>query len=255
MKKNAFTLVELLIVVAIIAVLVGAVMPYFESYVRDAKLNKAKFELDILKEALIKYETIEDKKFVGTDPIVLTGRYIQNVSFDPWGRGYVIDSDRGYVMSYGAEFNTAADDIIVDYKAPLTVQRASWVDGDNSLYISASDSIKLEFSRMLRPSSTNLVYSNSPSVAGDLLFSPEVKVGFLVATSTPASVSFLLIPLQAGCPSDVFVPGSSTVRIASGNDAIRDMSPNLFNPGGKPGRPANGTSGQPPGLEVTVKGN
>lgn len=254
MKKSGFTLIELLIVVAIVATLVGVAMPFFENYVKDTKLAKAKHELDIIKEALIKYETIEDRKFIGSDPTSLIGKYLQNAPIDPWGRAYLVNSDRGLVMTTGPDSANPSDDIVVDYKSPLTLQKAVWVDSDNSQYVSASDVIRIEFSRMLRPSTTNLRYSRNPADANaDLFFSSDVDVNLLVATFTPASTTFILIPVANGATPNTFYPGSSTVRIASSNDFLRDASPNLF--GGKAGRPANGTLGQYPGLDIVIQGN
>ena len=52
MKKPGFTLIELLIVVAIIATLVGVALPYFENYVKETRISKAKHELDIFKDGM-----------------------------------------------------------------------------------------------------------------------------------------------------------------------------------------------------------
>ena len=60
MKKRAFTLIELLIIITIIAILVGVALPYYQDYIKQAKLAKAEHELDIIKEALIKHDTMED---------------------------------------------------------------------------------------------------------------------------------------------------------------------------------------------------
>jgi prepilin-type N-terminal cleavage/methylation domain-containing protein len=79
MNRRAFSLIELLIVVAIIAVLVGVATPYYQDYVKDTKLTKAKAELDIIKNALVKYDTFEEKSFAGTDLRVLLGRYLQDL--------------------------------------------------------------------------------------------------------------------------------------------------------------------------------
>ena len=47
MKKRAFTLIELLIIIAIIAILVGVAIPYYQDYIKQAKLTKAEHELQI----------------------------------------------------------------------------------------------------------------------------------------------------------------------------------------------------------------
>jgi len=123
MKRTAFTLIELLIIVTIIAVLVAVAMPYYQNYVRDTKMAKAKHELDLVKEALIKFDTFEDRKFRGTDLNLLLGKYLQQLNADPWGRSYEVDPDKGQVKSLGPDHLDPKDDIIVDYKPPLALQK------------------------------------------------------------------------------------------------------------------------------------
>lgn len=247
MKKTGFTLLELLIVVAIIATLVGVAMPYFENYVKDTRMAKAKHELDLLREALIKFDTFEDKKFVGTDTSVLIGKYIQNIPFDPWGRAYEVDPSKGCVKSRGPDSTVTTDDIVVDYKPPLALVRATWIDGDNNQHISSSDSIRLEFTRPMTPSVGDLTLSNLPAGLGDLSFSSEVNLVNLVATQTPASTTELYIRINpVGLNLDsTFFPGSSTVRVASSNVLLIDVA----------GRKANGSTGQYGVVETTIQAN
>lgn len=240
-------MIELLIVVAIIAVLVGVALPYFQNYVRETRITKAKHELDIIKEALIKYNTFEDKKFAGTDLNVLQGNYLQQLTYDPWGRAYEVYPASGVVRSLGPDHLDPRDDIVVDYLPSLSLVKATWVDADHNRHITASDGLRLEFTRFLL-SNQSITYTNDPIAANasgpSLLFSPDVKVNLLAATSTPsvATVSELWIPITAN-DDTIFSPGSSTVRVASGNISLMDVS----------GRLANGTAGQFPGLEVIIK--
>jgi prepilin-type N-terminal cleavage/methylation domain-containing protein len=150
MNKRAFSLIELLIVVAIIAVLVGVAMPYYQDYVKETKLTKAKHELDILKEALIKYDTMEDRPFDRNDMRILLGRYLQDLPRDPWGRDYQLDYVSGKVYSYGPDYTKETDDIVTFYKPPLALQKAVWVDADKDRHISQNDFLRLEFSRILK---------------------------------------------------------------------------------------------------------
>jgi len=245
MNKRGFSLLELLIVVAIIAVLVGVATPYYQDYVKDAKKTKAKHELDVLKQALIKYDTFEDKSFQTTDLRVLLGKYLQDLPRDPWGRDYEVDYLKGQLISRGPDNQNPNDDIIVDYKPPLTLQRATWVDTDKNRHISGSDYLKLEFSRYLKGGEA-LTYSNaSPTAAGDdLQFSPEVVIANFLATSTPISSSTeILIQIATGSTDNTFFPGSSTVRVALTNNGLMDNSDVK----------ANGTSGEYPSLEVIIK--
>jgi len=245
MNKSAFTLVELLIVVAIIATLVGVAMPYYQNYVKETRIAKAKHELDIIKEALIKFNTFEDRKFTGTDLTVLLGKYMQNLSADPWGRTYEVDATKGQIKSLGPDHLDPRDDITVDFMPPLALQKATWIDSDNNQHITASDVIKLEFSKILKANEGPLTYGMNPNAAVDLVFSQEVQLGFLIATSTPSSSTEVLIPFSVGINDTAFYPGSSTIRVASANVHLQDDA----------ARKANGTGGEYPGLEVTIKSN
>lgn len=244
MNKRAFSLLELLIVVAIIAVLVGAALPYYQDYIKNTKRTKAKHELDIIKQALIKYDTFEDQTFNGTDLRVLLGRYMQDLPRDPWGRDYEVDYLKGQLISRGPDNTKTNDDIIVDYKAALTLQKATWVDSDKNRHINEGDFLKLDFSRYFK-SGLALTYTNaSPSVAGsDLQFSSEVVTTAMIATSTPASSTELLIEFNNTADDNSFFPGSSTVRVALTNEELMDNSDVK----------ANGTDGEYPSLEVIIK--
>lgn len=250
MNKRAFSLIELLIVVTIIAILIGVALPYYQDYVRQSRLTKAKHELDIIKEALIKHDTMAERPFQGTDLRVLLGHYLQDLPRDPWGRDYSVDWLKGQVKSNGPDNSVDRDDIIVDYKPPLTLQRATWVDIDNNRAISGKDLLRLEFSRNVIASNTTLVYTNSspPAAISDLWFSPDVDLSlFQTVASFPASSPEILLlfnnpGLASGSP---FFPGSSTVRIAPKNQAIMDYS----------ARKANGSDGEAPADPIVIKAN
>ncbi len=243
MKNRGFTLIELLIVIAIIAVLVGVATPYYENYVREAKLAKAKHELDIIKEALIKFDTFEDKKFTGTDSRILIGKYMQIVPVDPWGRDYLVDSNVGQVKSLGIDHLDPRDDIIVDYKPALALQKVFWVDVDNNRHVTPGDMLRFEFSRNLLGSQP-ITFAAYPDNTQDLQFSQEVRVADLVATSTISSSSIFFIALGGTADDGTFYPGSSTVRIASANVNIKDAA--------TPPRKAAGSNGEWPGLDILI---
>ncbi len=232
--RKGFTLIELLIVVAIIAILVGVALPYYQNYVREAR---------IIKEALIKYNTFEDKKFNHTDLNVLQGNYLQQMTFDPWGRAYEVAPASGTIRSLGPDHLDPRDDIVVDYLPPLALFRATWVDADHNRHISANDLVRLEFTRYLQPTGNPITFVASPAFTADLVFSPEVRVADFVATTTPASSTELWLPLGPTANDSTFFPGSSTVQVGSGNVNLVDFS----------NRKANGTGGQFPGLEVLIK--
>ncbi|HOY67879.1 MAG TPA: prepilin-type N-terminal cleavage/methylation domain-containing protein [Candidatus Ozemobacteraceae bacterium] len=247
MNRRAFTLIELLIVVAIIAVLVGVALPYYQNYVKETKISKAKHELDIMKEALIKFNTFEDRKFgFGNQAAkleMLLGKYLQNLPFDPWGRAYEVMPDKGQLLCRGPDHIASYDDIVVDYEPPLALQKASWIDSDNNLHISTGDLLRLEFSKMLLATQTVVLSNASPTPPGtDLQFSPEVLIANMTASPTVASSSDIYLMINT-FDDNTFFPGSSTVRVAPTNTKILDNA----------NRTANGTNGQYQGLEVLIQ--
>jgi prepilin-type N-terminal cleavage/methylation domain-containing protein len=253
MNKQAFSLIELLIVVTIIAILVGVALPYYQDYVKETRLTKAKHELDIIKQALIKHDTFEERAYVASDPRVLLGKYLQDLPRDPWGRDYEVDWLKGQVRSLGPDHSLERDNITVDYKPPLTLQKATWVDTDNNRQVSGGDFLRLEFSRFLNASASgNLDYSNS-SATGDLWFSEDVVIGTLIPTATVDIPGYytneILIELATSASDLTIKLGSSTVGIAQANKKIMDFS----------GRYANGTYNatvkEAPAVEIIIKAN
>mgnify|MGYP003823225523 CR=1 FL=1 len=245
MNRQAFSLIELLIVVTIIAILVGVALPYYQDYVKETRLTKAKHELDIIKQALIKHDTFEERAYVASDPRVLLGKYLQDLPRDPWGRDYEVDWLKGQVRSLGPDHNLERDNITVDYKAPLTLQKATWVDVDNNRQISLNDLLRLEFSRFIATGPGTINYS-SASNTGDLWFSEDVHLGSLVPATLSASITNELLLYFNGVASHTSLNlGSSTVGVALQNDIIIDYS----------GRKACGTQGEYPAVEVIIKAN
>lgn len=240
-------MIELLIVVTIIAILVGVALPYYQDYVKETRLTKAKHELDIIKQALIKHDTFEERAYVASDPRVLLGKYLQDLPRDPWGRDYEVDWLKGQVRSLGPDHSIDRDNITVDYKPPLTLQKATWVDTDNNRQVSGSDFLRLEFSRFLATGTGNITFSNA-STSGDLWFSEDVISPTAVFTPTVVPATYTTELLLEFATSAVAIPmnlGSSTIGISQTNDVLKDFS----------GRFANGTTGEYPAVEVIIKAN
>ena len=231
MKKRAFTLIELLIIITIIAILVGVAIPYYQDYIRQTKLAKAQHELDIIKEALIKYDTMEELPYKHNSLRYLLGNYLQDLPRDPWDRDYHIDWVKGMVWSDGADLDSIYDDIRVEYKPPLTLQKATWLDLDNNTHISRNDIIRLQFSRCLyadelgAPVSQLVISNASPAAAGsDLWVTEDVDAAFLagIVASYPASSSEVLLILPTPAVEYPFYPGSSSIRVSPKNTRLTD---------------------------------
>lgn len=99
MRRGAFTLLELLIVIAIVAILAGAMIPMFNVNRETARQAKATAEADVIKTAsmMMHHDTgswppasntgtdfiTDDSSFAGWN-----GPYLDAWQNDPWGTAY-----------------------------------------------------------------------------------------------------------------------------------------------------------------------
>lgn len=239
--KRGFTLIELLVVITILAVLAGAAMPYVQSYVEEARLAKAKTDLEEIARALMVYETREGE-YAFSDVSVLTGRYLNKAPIDPWGKAYAVSTEGGYVYSGGPDRdlgNTPTttekgnDNIIFSYQPPLALVQVKWVDKNNSGAVDSQnvpDELHLTFSRRL--SSPTAISIASTEVAGPFLSSSFT----ITSTSDIANIirhgdndvqivaSKTIILKVAQSMKDVFSVGSDTISVKSGHETIYDLA-------------------------------
>ena len=129
MKRKGFSLIELLIVVAIIAALVGVAVPFFQDNLQEAQITKAKQDLDVIRNAINLHDA-QNRPLVGTSLEPLLGRYLQELPNDPWGNPYLLDANVGLVITFGADAQadgTGGDqDQKARYKPALRIQRAQY---------------------------------------------------------------------------------------------------------------------------------
>lgn len=159
MLRKGFTLIELLIVITIIAILAGAAIPYVQDYVEDARLSKVRSDLDEIKNALIRWELDTGRTWDPLDTRLtkLVGPYLTKALADPWGSPYYIDANSAVVVSYGPDRKCSldggaapaddADDIFVDFRPPLALTKAYYIDANKNGLIDNTDQIKLRFTR------------------------------------------------------------------------------------------------------------
>lgn len=96
MKKNAFTLMELILVMAIIAVLAGALIPMFTTTTAEARITAAEMDLDTIRTAAHMYRndtgawptSLNDLVF-GNGGDNWDGPYLSEVKNDPWDQAYL----------------------------------------------------------------------------------------------------------------------------------------------------------------------
>ena len=71
-QRTAFTLVEVLIVVVIMAVLAATIIPQFSDSSKDAKISSVKFNLHTIRSQIEMYKSQHDGKVPGDDLLELT---------------------------------------------------------------------------------------------------------------------------------------------------------------------------------------
>lgn len=227
--KRGFTLIELLIVVTIIAILAGAAIPYVQEYIEDARISRVKADLTEIKNALIRYEIDKGTSWPNTETNItkLVGPYLAKALIDPWGTPYQISESNSIVVSAGPDraINSTtwtdpvnADNITVDFRPPLAMTKAYWIDADKSGTVTTLDQISLRFTRPLAAGATtesdfNFVINGTQQAAGDLTGTAVAGSRNLLVTVTPPSA---------------FVPGRDSL-ICSGA-AVKDQTVAPFGP-------------------------
>lgn len=116
-SQSGFTLVELMVVVAIIALLATTASVYLLGALDDASQTKAQAEIKALKSGVMQYMLKNNRKL--PDSLDQIAPYMEppKVPVDPWGNAYVYqkhDSRKYTILSYGADGTSGGDEIDAD---------------------------------------------------------------------------------------------------------------------------------------------
>ena len=95
-ERAAFTLMEIIVVVAIILILAGAGLLGYQKILEDSKINRCKLDFKSLETAITAYETNNATQVTSLHELVQPGAsgkaYIEmGLLKDPWGQDYQYD--------------------------------------------------------------------------------------------------------------------------------------------------------------------
>ena len=94
--RGGFTLMEMLVVVAIIIIIAGAATPLVLNYLHNARIDRAKMDIKTIEKAVVAYE-LQVRRSWPNDLTVLTQPdpnyntlplLSPQAIIDPWGQGY-----------------------------------------------------------------------------------------------------------------------------------------------------------------------
>ncbi|HNY84866.1 MAG TPA: type II secretion system protein GspG [Candidatus Hydrogenedentes bacterium] len=116
-RTAGFTLVELMVVVAIIAILATTAGVYLFGALDDADQTKAKAEIQAMKSAVTAYMLKNNRKLPNTLDEIAPFMDPPKVPQDPWGNAYVYTKEgtRSFkIVSYGADGAPGGDGVNAD---------------------------------------------------------------------------------------------------------------------------------------------
>ena len=116
-KQAGFTLVELMVVVAIIALLATTAGVYLFGALDDADQAKAQAEIKAMKTAVMGYMMKNGRKLPDSLDQIAPFMDPPKVPTDPWGNAYVYqkhDSRKYTIISYGANGTPGGDGVDAD---------------------------------------------------------------------------------------------------------------------------------------------
>lgn len=204
--KKGVTLIELLIVVTILSILAGAAIPYVQDYVEDARIGRAKADIDEIRNALARYEVERGATYNATGVASLVGPFLSRALTDPWGAPYVINGTTSQVLSKGPDGNVAGgDDVALDFRPRMAVSQIYWLDVSGDGSVGAGDSMLFKTTRPLIPTG-NITSAGLTCSAGAIA---TIITGNATRVSNNRIASFAV---TANAP---FVPGKDTITMGA----------------------------------------
>jgi type IV pilus assembly protein PilA len=134
-EKKGFTLVELMIVVAILGILAAIAIPTFLEFRLKAKTAEAKSNLGAIRTAELSYFSEWDHFVAGQTQTPVNGRAGNNtkVGWDYSTHFSIIGFAAEHAVYYSYTLDSAAPGIFVPSSAGLTMTAVGDLDGDGSV--------------------------------------------------------------------------------------------------------------------------
>jgi prepilin-type N-terminal cleavage/methylation domain-containing protein len=156
LTKKGFSLVELMIVVAIIGILVAALLPQLQNMISSAKESNAKQSLKALSDAITRFNAVEPRECTNLQWLV--PNYMKELKRDPWGSTYSLAPEDGVIFSFGPDKAAGdvtdsnsferRDNIEFYYKPKLGIAEAKLsLDLDGNGKLNNGDRITILFTR------------------------------------------------------------------------------------------------------------
>ena len=124
MKSKGFTLIELMIVVAIIGILAAGAIPQYNNYVARAQVSEGLTIVGPLKSAIAEYDSVESSlppsgpiSLLGVDPTLISSDLVSSVSWTKISPGGVVTLPGSTPSQYGGiaiTFSSSAHELIKD---------------------------------------------------------------------------------------------------------------------------------------------
>lgn len=176
--NRAFSLIELMIVVAIIGILVAVALPQFTAMADEAKMAKSRQDIETIVKALARFNSMESRK--AETLYDLRGKYLVKLPTDPWGGDYYLDPVTGVVGSAGPDGRRMSrDDIVINYLPDPILLSVRFVDAGSVRVCLPDDSGQVEFTGPWRkgPNSAPNERRAGPGDIIELVFSKPVQYG------------------------------------------------------------------------------
>ena len=114
----AFSFIEVILAMTILTMLVGISVVTYNENVEESRHDMALQKLQYLSDAVQRWEMDQNARYPYDNLQPLEGKYIRNLSADPWGSEYQIDSEKGIVYSMGRDAKDdlgSGDDVFVSF--------------------------------------------------------------------------------------------------------------------------------------------